>query len=490
MIGMGMGVDHPVQPPDAGIEKLLAQIGRGVDQDGGLPALVKALHQHGTAAAGVARLVRVAIAPMAAETGNTAGGAAAENCETQLRHAQAALVQAAARVKSRSKLAVVAAANSASGGRRSQRRPGRCGRYRRVRCACRDRAAAQGRGCRFPQGYGRAVRRRKWRAAHGFWGRRQCPTSRGRSRGQARAFASVCAGRKAMHHAGVGASAVFLGQDAGHVVIRVAGMDDERQACLARGGDVDAQALLLHLCAVGGVVIVQPAFADADEFRMLARATNSSTVAIGSSAALIGWVPAAQKTGHGPRQSPAPAGPDAASCRSSPCGGHRRQRPCPRHRRARRRNPGNRGDSGCPRSRMVCLAWVSASGVRGAGSGGGNGQPLGGPVEIEKHIEDERGRVKVDRLAAPGARGQVGGQFGPCSGSGRVGGEAGQDRLLARHDGRGRLARGPGAGQPREQPVEQRKRQVEPRLCPARARGIGEFERRMCGPCPAGSDIR
>jgi hypothetical protein len=46
-------------------------------------------------------------------------------------------------------------------------------------------------------------------------------------------------------------------------------MDDERQARLARGRDVDAQALLLHPGAVGGVVVVEPAFADADEFRML-----------------------------------------------------------------------------------------------------------------------------------------------------------------------------------------------------------------------------
>jgi hypothetical protein len=114
MIGVGMGVDHPVEPPDARIEQLLAQVGRGVDQDGCLPALVEALHQHGTAAAGVARLVRVAIAPMAAEARHTAGGAAAEDGEAQLRHAQAAFVPAAARVNSRSKFAVVAAANSAS----------------------------------------------------------------------------------------------------------------------------------------------------------------------------------------------------------------------------------------------------------------------------------------------------------------------------------------------------------------------------------------
>ena len=45
-------------------------------------------------------------------------------------------------------------------------------------------------------------------------------------------------------------------------------MDDERQAGPARGLDMDAQAFLLHGLGVGGVVVVEPGLADADEFRV------------------------------------------------------------------------------------------------------------------------------------------------------------------------------------------------------------------------------
>ncbi len=97
-----------------------------------------------------------------------------------------------------------------------------------------------------------------------------------------------------MHDAGIGSGAVFLGQDAGHVVVGVAGMDDQGQAGLARGLDMNAQAVLLDRLAVGGVVIVQPGFADARRTWGGGRGvTRSSTVTSGSLAALIGWVPAA-----------------------------------------------------------------------------------------------------------------------------------------------------------------------------------------------------
>jgi hypothetical protein len=202
-------------------------------------------------------------------------------------------------------------------------------------------------------------------------------------------------------------------------------VDDERQAGLARGLDVDAQAVLLHLGAVGGVVVVEPAFADADELRVAARATSSSTVAMGSSAALIGWVPAAQKTGHGPRRWRAPAG----ACRSfvqivtmrRDTGGHG----------ARPRLGALAVEIGEIEVAMAVddLEWWRLGMGFGLGrargrSGGGDGQPLGGPVEIEEHIEDERGRVKVDRLAAPGPRGEVGGKLRPGAPGGGIGGEA------------------------------------------------------------------
>ncbi len=82
------------------------------------------------------------------------------------------------------------------------------------------------------------------------------------------ASASAAAGGEAVHDASVGAGAAFLGQDCRHVVIGVAGVDDQRQAGLARGLDVDAQALLLHGLALGGVVVVEAGFADADELRV------------------------------------------------------------------------------------------------------------------------------------------------------------------------------------------------------------------------------
>lgn len=46
-------------------------------------------------------------------------------------------------------------------------------------------------------------------------------------------------------------------------------MNDQRQAGFPRGGDMEAQRLLLHVLAVGGIVVIQPGLADANEFRML-----------------------------------------------------------------------------------------------------------------------------------------------------------------------------------------------------------------------------
>ena len=72
-----------------------------------------------------------------------------------------------------------------------------------------------------------------------------------------------------MHHAGIGRVAVFLGQNTRHVVIGCAGVNDQRQAGALGRLDMDAQGLLLHFCAVGGIVIVQSGFTDAHEFRVL-----------------------------------------------------------------------------------------------------------------------------------------------------------------------------------------------------------------------------
>ena len=86
---------------------------------------------------------------------------------------------------------------------------------------------------------------------------------------------------------------MFFGQDPGDVVVGGAGMDDQRQAGLARRLDMDAQAGLLHRGAVGGVVVVKPGLADADEFRMRGQGDQVVDGGRRASAADIGWVPAA-----------------------------------------------------------------------------------------------------------------------------------------------------------------------------------------------------
>ena len=60
----------------------------------------------------------------------------------------------------------------------------------------------------------------------------------------------------------------FFLEDCGDVVVGLAGVDDERQAGLARGRDVAAEAGRLRR-VVAGVVVVEPGLADGDAARML-----------------------------------------------------------------------------------------------------------------------------------------------------------------------------------------------------------------------------
>ena len=71
-----------------------------------------------------------------------------------------------------------------------------------------------------------------------------------------------------MHHTRIGAVPELFRQDAGHVVISGPGVNDQRQAAVACGGDMDAQRLLLNGGSIGGVVVIEAGFADGDEFRM------------------------------------------------------------------------------------------------------------------------------------------------------------------------------------------------------------------------------
>ena len=52
------------------------------------------------------------------------------------------------------------------------------------------------------------------------------------------------------------------------VLVGGAGMNDQRQPGFPRGGNVNAQRRFLHIRAFGGIVVIQPGLADADEFRM------------------------------------------------------------------------------------------------------------------------------------------------------------------------------------------------------------------------------
>src|SRR5262245_26102439 len=61
-----------------------------------------------------------------------------------------------------------------------------------------------------------------------------------------RPLREIAAARETMQHGGEGALPRFLLQDARHVLIRFARVDDERQTRCARGGDVIAQALFLR----------------------------------------------------------------------------------------------------------------------------------------------------------------------------------------------------------------------------------------------------
>ena len=72
-----------------------------------------------------------------------------------------------------------------------------------------------------------------------------------------------------MHHAGISALGILVAQDRCHILIRIAAVDNQRQAGFARGGNVDAQGLLLRLRTFGGIVIIQSGLADADHLGVL-----------------------------------------------------------------------------------------------------------------------------------------------------------------------------------------------------------------------------
>src|ERR1043166_9106326 len=63
MVGVLVGIEHGVEPFDVGVEQLLAQIRRRVDQHTGAPARIAALDQQRAAPATVLGIVGIGIAP-------------------------------------------------------------------------------------------------------------------------------------------------------------------------------------------------------------------------------------------------------------------------------------------------------------------------------------------------------------------------------------------------------------------------------------------
>src|SRR3546814_9821227 len=72
-----------------------------------------------------------------------------------------------------------------------------------------------------------------------------------------------------MDDAGIGALPHFVGEDRGGILLGVARMDDDRQLRFACRRKMRAETRLLTCAIRMIVIIIEPAFADADDARML-----------------------------------------------------------------------------------------------------------------------------------------------------------------------------------------------------------------------------
>src|SRR4051812_19197763 len=73
-VGVLVGEQHRVEPVHLGIEQLLAQVGRGIDQDPGDACAVAPFYQQRGASAPVPGIARIADAPAQCRARNAAGG--------------------------------------------------------------------------------------------------------------------------------------------------------------------------------------------------------------------------------------------------------------------------------------------------------------------------------------------------------------------------------------------------------------------------------
>ena len=88
MIGVVVRKQDAIEFCNIRAEKLLAQVGRSVDENGRSAARTNAFYKQRAAAATIFRIVRIALAPALADARYAAGGAAAKNGELH-RHAVA-----------------------------------------------------------------------------------------------------------------------------------------------------------------------------------------------------------------------------------------------------------------------------------------------------------------------------------------------------------------------------------------------------------------
>ena len=240
-----------------------------------------------------------------------------------------------------------------------------------------------------------------------------------------------------MHDAGEGGGGVLLGQDAGHVGVGVAGVDDEGEGGGAGGLDVEAQALLLHGGARGGVVVVEAGLADADELRV----PGEGGELVEPRHRLLGGV---HRVGAGgPEDLGVGLGDGLHLRRLAEAGADRHH--------AGDAGGAGAGDDGRDLAREVGEVEVAMAVDEGAASAGG---PEGQAARARASAAAASIRSKVSRITWAGSRltarawavrsARRGDELGPEPGLGGGGGEAGGHRGLGLGEGGDR---GAGAGE-------------------------------------------
>src|SRR5262249_36446605 len=112
MVGVLVGIKHRVEPFDVGVEQLLAQIRRRIDEHAGSPGRVAALDQQRAASAAVLGIGGIGVAPAEPAPRHSSRRAAAEDGGGE-RHA-AFMAARGALVNRRKKLSVVCCAMSST----------------------------------------------------------------------------------------------------------------------------------------------------------------------------------------------------------------------------------------------------------------------------------------------------------------------------------------------------------------------------------------